>query len=451
MSSARSDNGPLSEPFEPSPGIAFRPPLVDVLIAALLLGVGWVLAIGYARIYAELWDDFEPPETWVVLATVAVVVTPLAFRRLFPLGCLMMVTVGMVLSTVYGVVEITATTVSAFVALVSAGVYGREGVRDWARGLFAVGIGAIYVAAFVSSSGFDTSTVSPRLMVAVASAEFLVNACFVALGWYMGDAERRRRAVEDELAHRNIELQTALDTVDSQAANEERLSIARDVHDIVGHTVSLLGVQAAAARRHLAHQPDTTESILVAMEDQSRGAVDEIRSLITVLRSPTTNNGSTPNADLKGPTPSFGHLDDLVQQIRAAGTDIAYSRQGPEPANSGLGLSVYRVVQEALSNAIRHGNGNVELVIDSDPSEMRLFVTNDMTTNEADAFGGGLRQGSGLAGMEERVGLHGGSFSAGRNVEGRFEVAAALPMEPVVDLTDRRSPDAAEDGRQVVR
>ncbi len=404
------------------------PPVVDVAIAAALLATGWVLAIGNARIRESLFDDFEPPTTWSVLLVVAVVVAPLAFRRVFPLGSLVLVTIGLVLSAVYNVVEITATTVAAFVALVSAGIYGREGIRDWARGLFAVGLGAIYVALFISSSGFDSAEISPRLMTAVALAEFVVNACFVALGWYMGDAERRRRAIERELAERNVELQAALDKVDRQAANEERLSIARDVHDIVGHTVSLLGVQAAAARRQVAHDPTAAESILRAMEGQSRGAVDEIRSLITVLRSASDDDGSA-----KMPTPSFEHLDDLVDQVRAAGTDITYSRQGPAPANSGLGLSVYRVVQEAISNAIRHGDGDIELVVDSDADEIRVFVSNRMSPDDADVAAR-LLSGSGLAGMEERVGLHGGNFAAVRNSDRRFEVRAVVPMGSVIDM-----------------
>ncbi len=414
-----------------------RPPAVDVAIAAVLLVMGWVLAVGNARIGEELFDDFEPPEMWSILLTVAVVVAPLTFRRVFPLGSLVLVTAGIVLSAIYGVVEITATTVAAFVALVSAGIYGREGARDWARGLFAVGLGAIFVAAFITRSGFDSSTMSPRLAVSVAMAEVMVSACYVALGWYLGDVERKRRVVESELEHRNVELQAALDKVDSQAANEERLSIAREVHDIVGHTVSLLGVQAAAARRQIAHQPEAAEAILKAMEDQSRGAVDEIRSLITVLRAPASDSRS----DMTVPTPSFDHLDDLVEQVRSAGTNVAYSRQGPRPTNSGLGLSIYRVVQEALSNAIRHGDGNVELVVDSDPSEMRIFVANDLAREIVDSSRGD-HDGSGLAGMEERVGLHGGSFSAGRNREGRFAVEAVLPMEPVIDLTDSSTPQS---------
>jgi signal transduction histidine kinase len=399
------------------------PPPVDVLIAVGLVAMGSVLAVGNARFYESLFDSFTAPAMWSILLSVTVAVVPVAFRRVFPLGSLLAVTAGMLLMAVYGVVEISAPAVAAFVALVSAGIYGRETLRDWARGLFAVGIVTIFVALFINRSGFDTATISPRLMVGVALAEFVANAGFVGLGWYLGDVERRRRSVEAELEKRNTELQNALMVVDSQAANEERLAIARDVHDIVGHTVSLLGVQAAAARRQVAHDPDAAELMLKTMENQSRSAVDEIRSLITVLRNPSAIGSPAK----KAPTPSFEHLDDLIAQVESTGTSITYSRSGGTPLGAGLGLSVYRVVQEALSNAIRHGAGNVEVVITSGNEEVRVFVANDVNETGASEIGQG-RGGSGLPGMRERVGLHGGELSAGRNGDRRFEVKATVPV-----------------------
>ncbi len=404
----------------------YAPPVIDIVIAAALVAMGSVLAIGNARIFEEVVGKYNGPEDAAILASVAVAVAPVAFRRVFPLGTLVAITAGMLLMAIYGVIEITATNVSSFVALVSAGIYGRDGYRDWVRGLFAVGVITIFVALFISRSGFDTMNISPRLMVGVALAEFAANAGFVGLGWYMGDTERRRRAVDAELAEKNRELQAALQKVDRQAANEERLAIARDVHDVVGHTVSLLGVQAAAARRQVGRDPKAAEDMLKTMEGQSRTAVDEIRGLIAVLRDPVEGRQAN-----KAPTPSFDQLDELIEQVRSTGTDVSYNRYGSTPISAGLGLSVYRVVQEALSNAIRHGDGGIEVVIDSGGDAVQLFVSNDMVRGDGIDSASSRNGGSGLPGIAERVGLHGGAMKAGRNGAGRFELSAVMPNTAV--------------------
>ncbi len=399
------------------------PPLLDWLLAFGLVAMGVTLAVGNSRFLAELVDDLDPPSDLVIAASVAVAVAPVAFRRVFPLGSLLAITVGMLLMAVYGVIEITATNVASFVGLVSAGIYGRAAYRDWTRGLFAVAILLLFVALFISRSGFNSAHISPRLMVAVAGAEFAANAGFVALGWYLGDLERRRRAMAGELAERNTELASALATVDAQAGNEERLAIAREVHDIVGHTVSLLGVQAAAARRQITRDTDGAEAMLLTMEEQSRRSVDEIRSLIAVLRGPA-GDGDEARAT---PTPSIDQLDDLIEDVRGSGTEVTYRRAGTLPDATGLGLSIYRVVQEALSNAIRHGDGDVEVVVTGDDADVRVFVSNRLSREDR-VNGRRPRAGSGLAGMRERVALHGGTLVADRRADGRYEVQAVFPV-----------------------
>ena len=274
------------------------------------------------------------------------------------------------------VVEVTATNVAAFVALVSAGIYGRASYRDWARGLFAVAIGAIYMARFVSRSGFESITISPTLAVAIAGAELVANVMFVGLGWFLGDLERRRRDMAGQLATRNDQLQTALDRLDGEAATRERLAIAREVHDIVGHTVSLFGIQAAAARRHLDRDRAAAETMLRSMEDQSRRTVDEIRGLIAALRDPDSLDG----LDGIAPVPDIEQLPELIEQVRAAGMSVSYSVAGPLPGGSALGPSIYRIVQEALSNAIRHGDGDAEVVLTANDETVGIFVSNGLPT-----------------------------------------------------------------------
>ncbi len=408
------------------------PPWSDVAVAALLVAMGIVLAIWNDRVFADLIDDHVGPSTTTIVVTATVAIAPVMFRRVFPLGSLVVITVGMVLMTINEVAEITATNVAAFVALVSAGVYGREAYRDWARGLFAVAVGAVLLAFFVTRSGIDSDNFSARLMVGVAAAELVANVGFVGLGWFLGDWERRRRHLATELTERSRELESAVTELDAQVGNSERLAIAREVHDVVGHTVSLLGIQAAAARRQIARNPDAAETMLLNMEQQSRNAVDELRGLITMLREPTGEPTSPAS------TPTIAQLDELVGGLRAAGTEVAFSRTGPVPDSPALGVSVYRIVQEALSNAIRHGSGGIEVVVATEDDGVNILVSNDVARTAAQTSTGNLqRAGSGLAGMRERVGLHGGTFAAGRGPDGRYEVKATLPVgwlsQPLVE------------------
>lgn len=412
----------------------FIPPVTDIASAVVLTVVSVALALANSRAFLEIFEGYEAPETWIAIVTTVSATAPIAFRRVFPLGSLVVIAVGMLLMVLYGVVEITATTIAAFTALISAGIYGREVYRDWARGFFALTVGILYLAAFISRTGSDSPDIPDGLEVTQVLAELVVSAMFVGLGWFLGDRERGRRLVSAELEDRNGELVAALERVDAQSANEERLAIARDVHDIVGHTVSLFGVQAAAARRQIEHNPRAAEKMLKTMEDQSRESVGEIRGLIAVLRGPSESELPASVT----PTPSLDHLDQLIDHVRSAGAQLAFSKTGDLQVGAGLGLSIYRVVQEALSNAIRHGSGGTEVVVVGSDKDVQIFVSNDMAIDRTGGLEADSSQGSGLAGMRERVSLHGGTFSAGRGRDNRFEVNAVFPF--VVSLTAAEAP-----------
>jgi signal transduction histidine kinase len=224
----------------------------------------------------------------------------------------------------------------------------------------------------------------------------------------------RRLAEQSELLAAQQEL------IHDQAVREERDRIARELHDVIAHSVSAMVVQTAAARDRLRGDPDGAERILDTVTDTGRRALDETGRLLHVLRDSEDELGLAP-------TPGLRDLDALVEGFRAAGLRVDVTVEG-ETADlpAALDTSSYRVVQEALTNALRYAtDGSVEL---------QVRVTRDgVAIRSSNVSDGRASQGSGLglAGLAERVALLGGRLSHGLTPAGRFELAAELPMRPV--------------------
>ena len=230
------------------------------------------------------------------------------------------------------------------------------------------------------------------------------------------------------------------------AVAEERVRIARELHDIVAHGVSLMTIQIAAARRVAARQPEAADQALAAAEEAGRQSLDELRSLLAVLRSAdvslgevrmdapgTTDGGARSATDDDAPTaplPRLGEIPDLVDNLRAAGLDVALEEEGLIPVVSpATELTAYRVVQESLTNAVRHAPGaRVRVRMGYEPDMINVVIEDN---------GAGMMQppaadGHGLVGMRERVATVGGTLRAGprRDAPG-WRVEAALPATGV--------------------
>jgi signal transduction histidine kinase len=217
----------------------------------------------------------------------------------------------------------------------------------------------------------------------------------------------RRRRDEHEKARRAID--------------DERLRIARELHDVVAHHVSLMGIQAAAARRVMANRPDAAAAALLAIEASSREATAEMQRLLGVLRSERP-------AALEGQF-TLDHLDVLVDHARSAGMTVEVAIGGERPADlaSILDRSAFRVVQEAVTNAIKHAPGaHVSIVVRYRPGVVELDIANGAghpdRQRRGDAAGG-----HGLIGMRERAVLFGGDLRAGPSPDGGWRVNATLP------------------------
>ena len=220
------------------------------------------------------------------------------------------------------------------------------------------------------------------------------------------------------------------------AVAEERVRIARELHDIVAHSVSLMTIQIAAARRARRNQPEEADEALANAEHTGRRALSELRSMLSMLRGADASIGvagsraetawSGPN---RAPLPGLGDLEALVKESREAGLDVEVRISGVEPEAPGsVGLAVYRVVQEALTNSMRHSpRAHVQVEVTYAPGFIVLFVDDDGAG--APAPGGRGAGGHGLVGMSERVAALGGTLDAGPRSPGPgWRVHARIPL-----------------------
>jgi signal transduction histidine kinase len=245
--------------------------------------------------------------------------------------------------------------------------------------------------------------------------DYVFPTAFVLLAWLAGRGVRTRTRLTEELHEAAVRAKEAHDEEVARAAAEERRRIAREMHDVVAHSVSVMVVQAGGARRILEHDPARAVEAAAHIEDVGRAALTEMRRLLGVLH----------HADDRAPQPSLRELDRLVERTRAAGLPVSLTVEGePRALPAGMDLAAYRVVQEALTNAIKHaGAAPTDVTVRWGPEHLELEIV-DRGGQGANGHGGG----HGLVGMEERVRLYDGELRAGRRAGGGFEVVARLPL-----------------------
>ncbi|MDT0341754.1 sensor histidine kinase [Streptomyces litchfieldiae] len=266
-----------------------------------------------------------------------------------------------------------------------------------------------------------------------SATETAVGAIFLAiafcLAWVLGDSLRTRRAYYAELEQRAHRLEQERETQARMAVAAERARIARELHDVVAHNVSVMVVQADGAAYVLDTAPEQTRSALQTISGTGRQALTEMRRLLGVLRS---EDGSAAAQDYV-PQPGVEQLADLVDQVRDTGLPVDFRIDGtPRPLPSGVELTAYRIVQEALTNSRKHGGPEVGATV-------RLEYGSDALTVLAEDDGRGAQRelyeergadglGQGLIGMRERVGMVGGVLVAGPRPGGGFRISATLPL-----------------------
>ena len=255
----------------------------------------------------------------------------------------------------------------------------------------------------------------------VASDLVFTGVVVVGLPWVAGQALRRYRERVRELEELTRELAEEREQRARLAVLDERNRIAREMHDVVAHSVSLMVVQAGAARRMLESDLDASREALLAVEDVGREALAELRRVLGLLR------GTSEPVGLR-PQPGTAQLASLVAGARGSGLEVDLTVDGdPRPLQAGVDLAVYRVVQEALTNAVKHARATraaVRLVWQ--PDALDVEVLDDGRGPLLPAQGG-----HGLIGMRERLAAYGGGLEAGPRSDGGFAVRARIPLEQV--------------------
>jgi signal transduction histidine kinase len=295
--------------------------------------------------------------------------------------------------TVWGDQQVISAGIAYFCALYALAVWTP-------RPVFGLGLVLLAAASLVIAAGPHVTLKSVTLFTVVSLV------VLVLVRRVLGDRERRAQLAERER-----------DLAAREAVVEERARIARELHDAIAHNVSMMVVQAGAERRVLGGDAGSTREVLTTIEQIGRGALTEMRRLVGMLRSE--------EADPLTPQPGLGDLPTLVAQVRDAGLPVELSVEGERrELPVGIELSAFRIVQEALTNALKHaGDARASVRVRYGADSLELEIVDDGSGVSAPVASGG----HGLAGMRERVALYGGRFDAARRPSGGFAVRVLLP------------------------
>jgi signal transduction histidine kinase len=252
----------------------------------------------------------------------------------------------------------------------------------------------------------------------------VINMGVVAAAWLLGHFAHNYRAYAARLEERTAELERARTELARRAVVEERLRLARELHDVVAHAMSVIAVQSGVGAHVADSRPEEVGKALAAIEATSRSALTELRRLLGVLRQDSEPPGSL------APVPGLADLEVLLAEVAKAGLAVSLRVEGtPAPLPAGVDLSAYRIVQEALTNVVKHGGpARAQVTIRYRDRELTVEVTDDGRGGAAVASDDRRGTGHGLIGMRERVAAFGGDLEVGPRPGGGFRVAARLPL-----------------------
>ena len=377
--------------------------LVDSVLAAALLiaGVGPAFAKG---VYEGIPVAFG-------------LTVPIVFRRKHPVGAYYTAVAAGGLQVALGV-RPAATDAAILILLYTLAAYTPRRTSGCGLAVCLAGsaAGILRWVSLVNHSLLEWLTVGAMLFAGPA-----------LLAWVLGDSMRYRRAHYASLEDRAARLERERDAQAQIAAAAERARIARELHDVVAHNVSVMVVQADGASYALGTDPDRAREALAAISATGRQALAEMRRLLGVLRREEEGGSSG-----RAPQPGIGELGELLDQARSAGLPVSFTVAGePRPVPSGAALAAYRIVQESLTNTRKHAGqvSSASVVLGYSPDSLVLTISDD---GRGDLGGSAMpgAPGHGLTGMRERVAMYGGSVAAGPRAGGGFEVVAVLPLTP---------------------
>lgn len=384
---------------------AIDPHAVDALVALAFT----VAALGTAADRIGEHNEFRQVDVPGV-ALLLLQTLPLAVRRVAPLGVLAVICLAIVAYSAAGYQVVQAGTYSSLLA-----VYGVASLTDTRRGIVGAAIIAAALASFFATTRDDFGSVS----IAITSGTW-------AVGWFVGTYVRIRGEQAEAAGALVDRLEREQEVRAREAVADERARMARELHDIVGHALNLIVIQAAGARRVLESKPEIARDSLESIESVGREALSDMERMLGVMRA-----AGQGEPDL-GPQPGLQQLDSLAAQVSEAGLLVEVTVEGRRsdlPAS--VELSAYRIVQESLTNALKHSHGTrARVSIRYGPGALDIEIVDDgrgLTGQKAQSD----RDGRGLIGMRERVAVFGGELTAGPMPAGGYRVRARLPLKSV--------------------
>ena len=398
---------------------------IDIGIAAVVLvgALGMTVLINSMGAFAF---GTAPGLTEQIIWSAALPV-PLAWRRRYPFAVLVVVSALFIAAQARQIGDNFVPSIVLFLALYTEGAWQRNRtIASWSRiGVIAVMFGWLVLSMILSLPWPDSSEftdaagpLDPRLASILYG--FVFNLLFFGGAYWFGNIAWLSAHREAQLAWRAEQLRESQEKNTRGAIIAERVRIARDLHDVVAHHVSVMGVQAGAARRALDKDADLASTALQTVEQTARTAIGELRGLLGVLRAEDTEQKEDTTS------PGLDRLPELVSSARSAGLEVRHGVYGePRPVPDGVAVSAYRVVQEALTNVVKHaGARTAEVRVRYLESTLEVEVTDDGRGATDLPDGNGF----GLAGMRERVAVHGGELEAGPRRNVGYRVRASLPV-----------------------
>ncbi|MEU6025045.1 sensor histidine kinase [Micromonospora sp. NPDC047134] len=382
------------------------------LVADGLLAVGLVLAEALLTLLTP--REFWPRSLPVALGWSLLCAAPVILRRLAPWAAVTAAVATLVLPMLF---EANVATQSFTFAVLTYTLAAHHAVRP---ALLAA------VLLWVPVSLVNALVLPAESLPQLSSAYLIANNLLVGIvSFSVGRAVHARRTSIEALRERARVAEANQRALAEQAVADEQRRIARELHDVVAHHVSVMGVLATGVRRVLRRDPDAADEAVATIEETSRATLRELRRLLDVLRTE-----AEPAADL-APQPGLAGIETLVEQVREAGLPVTFTVAGtPGPVEQGVALTVYRIVQEALTNALKHaGQATAQVRVGFPGDAVEVEVTD---TGRGPAPGH-RRVGHGLVGMRERVALYGGVLRTGARTGGGYRVYARIPVEPLAD------------------
>lgn len=343
-----------------------------------------------------------PPVTWLSYAMTTAAVLPLIWRRRAPVGVLAAI---LVLGGIYKVAVDGPGQPLPYAGLIA---FYTVALQCAPRVRAAVGLAAVVVVA--ASVGWETGT----------ARELLFTLFVSAAAYALGRLQHARQAYTEAVLARAAELERANRIEAEQAAARERARIAREMHDILSHAVSIMIVQAEAGPVAVRRAPERAEAAFEAIAETGRDAMAQLRAMLGVLR--------TDEAAPRSPQPGISGLTELVDRVRASGLRVTYERTGAvRELPAALEATVHRVVQEALTNVVKHAEASAaDVTLAYGPGTLTVTVTDDGRGP------GGASGGHGLIGIRERAAAHGGTAESGPGPDGvGYSVRVSLVTSPL--------------------